>query len=221
MADGAGVELVDELDGDGLQRVLGLDIDRADELRIAFARQYDRGNAELEQIEQFATHADNLEGVDGLNSGPVDDFVDAGAPGNAGDPGNVKVALREVRRADDIGSENIQLFFFKQKTAYEIKGELDIQLKSGKIIESKSSFGFKKVEVENQFERKLSTMWDHLDAKFDQNTLEVRASKVGDPEMVENETTEWENKITKSADWDNADATIEVVDESTSTVITG
>ncbi|SFR97794.1 hypothetical protein SAMN05216559_1915 [Halomicrobium zhouii] len=213
--DGAGVKLVDELDDDGLRRVLDLEIDSADRFRTAAARKVDAGHADADDVDKFAKHADNLEGVDGLNSGPFDDFVEAG------DPGNVQGALREVRRADEIGSENIRRMSLELKDGKQVKGELDIQLKSGRIIESKSSFGYRRAEVDDQFEKKLTTMRDHPDATFDGNTLEIRASKIGDPDMVEAKITEWETKVAQSSDWNNADITIEVVDESTSTVITG
>lgn len=197
-----------------------MDIDRADEFRTAAARNLERGNADTDDIEKFATHADNLEGVDGLNSGPVDDFVDAGARGNAGDPGNVKGALREVRRADEIGSENIRKMSVELRDGNDIKGELDIQRTNGEIVESKSSFGFDPERVNDQFERKLSTMRDHPDVDFDGNTLEVRATHVDDHSMVRSEITELEDEIAESAEWNNADITIEVRDERTGTVIT-
>ncbi|KAA9401005.1 hypothetical protein Har1131_20500 [Haloarcula sp. CBA1131] len=185
-----------------------MDIDRADEFRTAAARNLERGNA------------DNLEGVDGLNSGPVDDFVDAGARGNAGDPGNVKGALREVRRADEIGSENIRKMSVELKDGNDIKGELDIQLKSGKIIESKSSFGYKGPKVEGQFEKKLRTMRDHQEIDFDGNTLEVRATCVGKKSMVKSKIKKWEGIVSSSDRWDTAKVTIKVVNENTGTVIT-
>ncbi len=172
--DGAGVKLIDELDGDGLQRVIDLEIDRADEFRTAAARNLERGNADTNDIEKFATHADNLEGVDGLNSGPVDDFI------NSRDPGNVGGALDEVRRADEIGAENIERMSIELPDSNEYDGELDIQVKSGKIVESKGSFGYTKGKIDQQFDRKLRTMKEHEDVAFDGNTLEIRVNRVGD-----------------------------------------
>ena len=213
--DGAGVKLVDELDDSTLQTILAVDIDRARELRAAFAKNYRHGHASRDDIEEFARHVDNLEGIEGLNSGPVGDFI------QAGDSGNIRGALDEVRRADDIGAENIERMSLEVYDGKERVGELDIQTESGKIVESKGSFGYRKVEVENQFETKLSTMRDHPDVEFDGNTFELRANKVNDPDMVESKISEWETKVAESSDWNNADITIEVVDESTNTVITG
>ncbi|WP_336358969.1 dockerin type I domain-containing protein [Haloarcula sp. CGMCC 1.6347] len=208
--DGAGVKLVDELDGDGLQRVLDLDIDRADEFRTAAARNLERGNADTDEIEKFATHADNLEGVDGLNSGPVDDFI------NSRDPGNVGGALDEVRRADEIGAENIERMSIELPDSNEYDGELDIQVESGKIVESKGSFGYTKGKIDQQFDRKLRTMKEHEDVAFDGNTLEIRANRVGDQNLVSSKITEWEQK----SKWGSADITIKVVDEGSGSIIT-
>jgi hypothetical protein len=46
--DGAGVKLVDELDDSTLQTVLAVDIDRARELRAAFAKNYRHGLASID-----------------------------------------------------------------------------------------------------------------------------------------------------------------------------
>ncbi|WP_146418222.1 hypothetical protein [Haloarcula hispanica] len=187
-----------------------MDIDRADEFRTAAARNLERGNADTNDIEKFATHADNLEGVDGLNSGPVDDFI------NSRDPGNVGGALDEVRRADEIGAENIERMSIELPDSNEYDGELDIQVKSGKIVESKGSFGYTKGKIDQQFDRKLRTMKEHEDVAFDGNTLEIRANRVGDQNLVSSKITEWEQK----SKWGSADITIKVVDEGSGSIIT-
>lgn len=214
-ADGSGVRLIDDLDDASLQPVLDVDIERARQLRAAFADNYARGYATLDEVDEFARHSQNLKGIDGLNSGPVDDFI------NAGSSGNVRGALDEVRRADEIGAENIQRMNLELSDGNRDVGELDIQLESGEIVESKRSFGYDPREVNSQFETKLETMRDHPDVEFDGNTLEIRANQIGDEAMVESKIAEWQSRVATSDQWNNADITIEVIDESTGTVITG
>jgi len=149
--DGAGVKLVDELDDETLQTVLDVDIDRARELRAAFARNYRHGHASVDDIEEFARYVDDLEGIDGLNSGPVADAIEAN------DPGNFKGALLEVRVADDIGGDNIEKMNIEIGSDGGI-GELDIKRANGKIVEVKSSFGYTKQVIDNQFAKKLNSM---------------------------------------------------------------
>ncbi|WP_181686657.1 hypothetical protein [Halorhabdus salina] len=212
--DGAGVKLVNELDDDGLQHVFNLDIDAADAFRTAAARHVDAGYADADEVAEFAKHADNLDGIDGLKSGPVDDFV------NAGVSGNIRGALDEVRRADEIGAGNIQRMNLEVYDGKDQVGELDIQVKSGKIVESKGSFGYQKDEIASQFEGKLSAMRSHSDVKLDGNTLEIRANKIGDKSLVKSQIEKWENKIATSSEWSNADVSIQVIDESANTIIT-
>ncbi|EMA26713.1 hypothetical protein [Haloarcula argentinensis] len=196
--------------------MLDLDVNRAEELRSAFARQYDRGNADLEEIEKFATLADNLEGVDGLNSGPVDDFI------QAGDSGNVRGALDEVRRADEIGSANIERMNIEVYDGKERVGELDIQVKeSGKIVESKGSFGYDEQQVRSQFNKKLSVMEEHDSVAFDGNTLEVRANKIGDDDIVASQIIQMKKDISEMDESNHSNVDIKVVDESSDKIITG
>ncbi|WP_188854215.1 hypothetical protein [Haloarcula argentinensis] len=196
--------------------MLDLEINRADEFRTAAARNLDRGNADTDDIEKFATHADNLEGVDGLNSGPVDDFI------QAGDSGNVRGALDEVRRADEIGAANIERMNLEAYDRKERVGELDIQVKeSGKIVESKGSFGYDEQQVRSQFNKKLSAMEEHDSVAFDGNTLEVRANKIGDDDIVASQITQMEKDISEMDEWNHANVDIKVVDESSDKIITG
>ena len=61
--------------------------------------------------------------------------------------------------------------------------ELDIQTKSGKIVESKSTFGYEPDDVDDEFEKKLTAMRDDLRVSFDGNTLRVIATRVDDENM--------------------------------------
>ncbi|AXR79507.1 hypothetical protein [Natrarchaeobaculum sulfurireducens] len=212
--DGDGLRLIDELDGDSLQRVLDLDIDRATEFRSAAARNHGQGVAATDDVDAFARHADDLQGVDGLNSGPVEDFI------TAGDPGNVQGAVREVRRADEIGAANIERMDLEVYDGKRQIGELDIQRTNGEVVESKSTFGYSADEIDTQFDRKLQTMMDHDDVAFDGNAFEVRATQVGDEDLVRSKVAEWENRVANSGEWNNAEVTIRVVDESDGSVIT-
>ena len=204
----SGVKLLARMDGDGLRRVLDLDIKRADEFRAAAARNLEGGYATTEDIDNFARYADNLEGIDGLNSGPISDFI------TASDPGNVKGALREVRRADEIGAENIERMSLESSA-----GELDIQTKSGKIVESKSTFGYNEQNVDAELRKKLTAMRDDPRVSFDGNTLRVIATKVDDRNMVKTKIKKWENKVESESEWNNANIQIKVVDERTETTI--
>ncbi|QSG07525.1 hypothetical protein HSR122_0103 [Halapricum desulfuricans] len=213
--DGAGVKLVDELDDSTLRTVLDMDIDRARELRSAFARQYDQGNADLTQIENFAKHTDNLEGIDGLNNGPVDDFMQAGGSGN------VRGALDEVRRADDIGAENIERMSLEVYDGKERVGELDIQVESGKIVESKGSFGYTEEGISNELRKKLRTMRVHEDVHIDGNTLEIRANQVGDKNLIRTQINQWEETVATNAKWNQANVDIRIVVEDGSRTVIG
>ena len=213
--DGDEIWLIDDIDSSTLERVTGLNIERADELRAAFATKRSQGHAILDDIDAFAEYVDNLEGITGLNSGPVDGFI------RAHDFGNVKGALQEVRRADEIGADNIQRMNLEVYDGKVPRGELDIQKTSGEIVESKSSFGFTSDEIDRQFERKLTTMRDHEDVVFDGNTLEVQATNVQNQRLVSSGIAEWEHKVASQAEWNNADITIKVVDESSGNIIEG
>jgi hypothetical protein len=189
----SGVKLLARMDGDGLRRVLDFDIKRADEFRAAAARNLEEGYATTDDINNFVRYADNLEGIDGLNSGPVSDFI------TASQTGNVKGALGEVRRVDEIGAENIERMSLESGAS-----ELDIQRKSGKIVESKSTFGYDSNEVESQFRKKLTAMRDDPRVSFDGNTLRVIATKVDDRNMVKTKNQKWENKVESESEWNNA-----------------
>jgi len=126
----------------------------------------------------------------------------------------VKGALREVRRADEIGAENIERMSLESSA-----GELDIQRKSGKIVESKSTFGYTDQEVEREFNNKLSSMREDSRVSLDGNTLEIRATNVGDERLVRSNIQEWEERVASNSEWNNADVNIKVIDESTGTEI--
>jgi hypothetical protein len=200
----SGVKLLAGMDGDGLRRVLDLNIERAGEFRAAAARNLEGGYATTDDIENFAKYADNLGGIDGLNSGPVSDFI------TAKDPGNVKGALREVRRADEIGAENIERMSLESSA-----GELDIQTKSGKIVESKSTFGYDCDNVNDEFEKKLTAMRDDPRVSLDENTLEFQATKIKDDSIVRDKIDEWEGRVASNSEWNDADIDIEVINEGT------
>ena len=97
--DGDEIWLIDDIDSSTLERVTGLNIERADELRAAFATKRSQGHADLDDFDAFAEYVDSLEGVTGLNSGPVDDFIRAGASGD------ISGAVREVQVANRIGAD--------------------------------------------------------------------------------------------------------------------
>jgi hypothetical protein len=190
------------MDGDGLRRVLNLDIERAGEFRAAATRNLEEGYATTDDIENFAKYADNLEGIDGLDSGPVSRFI------TAKDSGNVKGALVELRHADEIGAENIERMSLESSAS-----ELDIQRKSGEIVESKSTFGYEPDQVDDEFEKKLTAMRDDPRVSFDGNTLRVITTKVGDEDMVKRKIKKWKNNVKSQSKWNNADIQIEVVHE--------
>ena len=122
----------------------------------------------------------------------------------------MKGALREVRRADEIGAENIERMNLEDSPS-----ELDIQTKSGKIVESKSAFGYNERRVDSEFEKKLIAMRDDPKVSLDENTLEFRATKIRDDSIVRNKINEWEEKVASSSEWNNADVDIEVINERT------
>ena len=200
----SGIKLLARMDGDGLRRVLDFGIKRADEFRAAAARNLEEGYATTDDIENFARYADNLEGIDGLNSGPVSKFI------TAGDPGNVKGALVELRHANEIGPENIERMSLESSAS-----ELDIQTKSGKIVESKSTFGYNPDNVNEEFKKKLTAMRDDPRVSFDKNTLELRAIKIEDDSIVRDKINKWEERVASSSEWNNADIDIEVINERT------
>ncbi|TYL39482.1 hypothetical protein CV102_04080 [Natronococcus pandeyae] len=111
---------------------------------------------------------------------------------------------------------NLEVYDGKQRV-----GELDIQRTNGEIVESKSSFGYDPDVVDREFENKLTTMREHGDVDLDGNTLEVRATHIGDQNIVESSIQKWESELVGSGEWNNADVTVKVVDESTDTVIEG
>lgn len=75
-------------------------------------------------------------------------------------------------------------------------GELDVQTKSGKIVESKSTFGYNEQNIDAELRKKLTAMRDDPRVSFDGNTLRVIATKVEDRNMVK---TKIKNGKTKSS----------------------
>ena len=208
--DGVGLKFVDELDDSSLQKVMDLDIDRADELRTAFAQYYDQGYADLDEIESFARHTDSLEGIDGLNSGPVDDFI--------ADADQVPGALHEVDVADDIGADNIGRMNI-EVGPNGADGEIDIKLESGEVVEVKRTFGSDKRNAFDEIQSKLNAMRNHPDTQLDDNTLVVRADSVENNDSVREVANHWEKELANSEDWNNANVDIRVVEDSTGEVI--
>jgi hypothetical protein len=111
----------------------------------------------------------------------------------------VKGARVELRHVNEIGPENIERMSLESGAS-----ELDIQRKSGKIVESKSTFGYDSNEVESQFRKKLTAMRDDPRVSFDGNTLRVIATKVDDRNMVKTKNQKWENKVESESEWNNA-----------------
>ena len=93
--------------------------------------------------------------------------------------------------------------------------ELDIQMKSGKIVESKSAFGYKPDNVNEEFKKKLTAMRDDPRVSLDKNTLEFRATKIKDDSIIRDRINEWEERVASSSEWNNADIDIEVINERT------
>jgi len=209
--DGSGAELVAELDDDALQRVLNLDIDAVDEFRTAAARHVDAGNADPDDVAKFARHADNLEGIEGLNSGPVDKFV------NTGKKSGIQGAVREVEVADDIGAENIDRMNIEVGGKSEI-AEFDIKRTDGSVVEVKKTFGSDKRNVFDEIETQLDGMREHPDTVLDGNQLVIRADEVRNTDSVQDVVDYWENELSKDK-WGNANVDIRVIEDSAGKVV--
>jgi hypothetical protein len=98
-------------------------------------------------------------------------------------------------------------------------GEIDIKLESGEVVEAKSSFGTSEMSTYNEFEKKLTAMREHPDTDIDGNTLTIRASEVNNPDRVRDIATDWEDTVSSSNEWGNADVNIRVIDDSDGTVV--
>ncbi|WP_247729404.1 PQQ-binding-like beta-propeller repeat protein [Halovivax limisalsi] len=210
--DGAGIRLIEELNDDSLQAVLDLDVDRAAELRSAFPRKHADGYATADEIGAFARHVNEISDIDGINSGPVKDFITANSRGN------VDGALREVAVAADIGADSIERMNI-QVGPKGVDGELDIKLKSGQVVETKPNFGRKPSSTFNEIKKKLTAMKKHDPTELDGNTLTIRAAEVNNVDDVQRIVDSWEKTVRESGEWNNAAIDLRVIDDSIGEVV--
>lgn len=203
-----GVTLIEALDEDATRRFVNLRLESGRELRTSLARLHGSGDIESEEINEFAKHVENLEGVDGLESGPIQQII------NEESPSGFKGAYREVAVADEIGSDNIRRMNVELPDSSATDGELDILLESGEVVEVKSNWGYDGDDIDDEFEKKLTTVREHDDVSLDGNRIVYRVERVGDPALVDSKIEQWEDTVAAEPKWDNADVNIVVKDES-------
>ncbi|WP_135829911.1 hypothetical protein [Halorussus halobius] len=125
-ANGKGANLIAKIRYDSLENILGIDGKYSREARRNLAREFSEGDVSIEKVNQFATDYMAVKHKSG-SKGIVQDIAkqdDVGGP------------IYEARVANEIGADRIGRLSTDVGSAGE-KGELDIVLENGNIIEVK------------------------------------------------------------------------------------
>jgi hypothetical protein len=202
--DGTYAELLRIAGHDTADTYAGTSLDNKERFGESVVEAYENGWLTEVEIGSLIEATKSVEDVDGLESGPIRDII------NSNDEGEITGYIREIHVAEDIGSDNIRKMSLELPDSSGYDGELDIVLQSGEVVEVKSSFGYDKNEINRTFRRKLRTMREANSVKLDQNTLTIRAGRIGNENLVSTLTNTWEAKVANDPTWNNANITIRV-----------
>lgn len=169
-ADGA--SLIDDLDSDALDDLLGLESRGVKPLKQALVRVHANGEVETGYIEQFAHDLAELEqrDVPGLSGGPISD---AALPSN---PSNIRGAAYEVRVAVEILDESnaIERIGKEFELPDDRRPELDIVQSDGDLVEAKRgdfTSGVRTKKVEDLEDQIVDSYIEYRDDPSDTITI--------------------------------------------------
>jgi hypothetical protein len=126
-----GEDLLAQMNAGDIKALLSFNRGRAGDMRKQLVRLHSRGEISGGQVSEFSRDLKKLESVNGLEAGPIKDIA------TAGDPGNVKGAMYEVRTAVRYGGNDVD----EMSISYGPKGvdgEINIKLENGDFIEAKN-----------------------------------------------------------------------------------